>query len=133
MGAPQLPRPAQLWQSCWTLPVIGCYLPSLLSIDSSSGELRVPHRYWVQDEDCLNLNIRTPACDAQSGRESWSGSMAADFAYHPLSRWSAIRKHGAEGGICVVGKVTLNHLLEHPGLRDFSPILGVCETPVRRG
>ena len=21
----------------------------------------VPHRYWVMDEDCLNLNIWTPA------------------------------------------------------------------------
>ena len=58
------PQPPQPWAEPLDASSYGCVCP-LLSIDKPSGELRVPHRYWVQDEDCLNLNIWTPACDAQ--------------------------------------------------------------------
>lgn len=58
------PQPPQPWTEPLDASSYGCVCP-LLSIDKPSGELRVPHRYWVQDEDCLNLNIWTPACDAQ--------------------------------------------------------------------
>ena len=54
------PQPPQPWAEPLDASSYGCVCP-LLSIDKPSGELRVPHRYWVQDEDCLNLNIWTPS------------------------------------------------------------------------
>ena len=39
------------------------YVCPLLAKDHPQGELYVPHRFWPQDEDCLNLNIWTPALD----------------------------------------------------------------------
>lgn len=40
----------------------GCVCP-LLSLGKPNGELNVPHRYWIQDEDCLNLNVWTKGLD----------------------------------------------------------------------
>ena len=39
------------------------YVCPLLAKDHPQGELYVPHRFWPQDEDCLNLNIWTPGLD----------------------------------------------------------------------
>lgn len=39
------------------------YVCPLLEMPKPTGEVFVPHRYWVMDEDCLNLNIWTPSCD----------------------------------------------------------------------
>ena len=95
----------------------GCVCP-LLSIDKPSGELRVPHRYWVQDEDCLNLNIWTPACDAQKrpvmvwlhGGGFFAGSSIEQVAYEGGNM--------AREGDCVV--VSLNHRLNILGYLDLS-------------
>ena len=82
------PQPPQPWAEPLDASSYGCVCP-LLSIDKPSGELRVPHRYWVQDEDCLNLNIWTPACDAQKrpvmvwlhGGGFFAGSSIEQVAY----------------------------------------------------
>ena len=42
------PQPPQPWAEPLDASSYGCVCP-LLSIDKPSGELRVPHRYWVQD------------------------------------------------------------------------------------
>ena len=84
---PCTPAP-QPWAEPLDASSYGCVCP-LLSIDKPSGELRVPHRYWVQDEDCLNLNIWTPACDAQKrpvmvwlhGGGFFAGSSIEQVAY----------------------------------------------------
>lgn len=82
------PQPPQPWAEPLDASSYGCVCP-LLSIDKPGGELRVPHRYWVQDEDCLNLNIWTPACDAQKrpvlvwlhGGGFFAGSSIEQVAY----------------------------------------------------
>ena len=100
------PQPPQPWAEPLDASSYGCVCP-LLSIDKPSGELRVPHRYWVQDEDCLNLNIWTPACDAQKrpvmvwlhGGGFFAGSSIEQVAYEGGNM--------AREGDCVV--VSLNH------------------------
>lgn len=31
--------------------------------EKKKGDYGSPHRYWVMDEDCQNLNVWTPGCD----------------------------------------------------------------------
>lgn len=105
----------------WTEPLDATsygYVCPLLGMDRPGGELRVPHRYWVQDEDCLNLNVWTPGCDG---------------AKRPVMVWlhgggfvngSAIEQVAYEGenmarlGNCVV--VSINHRLNILGYLDLS-------------
>lgn len=111
------PQPPQPWAEPLDASSYGCVCP-LLSIDKPSGELRVPHRYWVQDEDCLNLNIWTPACDAQKrpvlvwlhGGGFFAGSSIEQVAYEGGNM--------AREGDCVV--VSLNHRLNILGYLDLS-------------
>ncbi|MGD1821804.1 MAG: carboxylesterase/lipase family protein [Pleomorphochaeta sp.] len=42
-----------------------CPLPKQTKI---SNEVLVPHRYWISDEDCLNLNIWTQSIDKEKKR-----------------------------------------------------------------
>lgn len=39
------------------------YVCPLLKQEAPDGEVLVPHRYWLMDEDCLNLNIWTQSLD----------------------------------------------------------------------
>ena len=39
------------------------YVCPLLEMPKPNGEMLVPHRYWLMDEACQNLNIWTPALD----------------------------------------------------------------------
>ena len=39
------------------------YVCPLLKQEAPDGEVFVPHRYWLMDEDCLNLNIWTQSLD----------------------------------------------------------------------
>ena len=56
------PEPAAPWSGVLDACSYGWVCP-LLTNDPPRGELYVPHRYWPMDEDCLNLNIWTPAAD----------------------------------------------------------------------
>lgn len=112
--APQPPAP-------WTEPLdatsYGCVCP-LLSIDKPGGEILVPHRYWIQDEDCLNLNVWTPACDGARrpvlfwlhGGGYFAGSSIEQVAYEGEAL--------AREGDCVV--VSINHRLNILGYLDLS-------------
>lgn len=105
----------------WTEPLdatsYGCVCP-LLSMDKPNGELRVPHRYWVQDEDCLNLNVWTPGCGGGKrpvmvwlhGGGFFAGSSIEQVAYEG--------ENMARIGGCVV--VSLNHRLNVLGYFDLS-------------
>ena len=56
------PEQMEPWNDVLDATSFGCVCP-LLEMPKPNGELYVPHRYWVMDEDCLNLNLWTPGCD----------------------------------------------------------------------
>ena len=56
------PEPAEPWQGVLDACSYG-YVCPLLTNDQPRGELYVPHRFWPMDENCLNLNIWTPAAE----------------------------------------------------------------------
>ena len=94
------------------------YVCPLLKQDEPKGEIFVPHRFWPQDEDCLNLNVWTPALDG--------GKRPVLFWLHGggYSAGSAIEHIAYDGhnmalhGDAVV--VTVNHRLNILGYFDLS-------------
>ena len=90
----------------------------LLNQDEPKGEIFVPHRFWPQDEDCLNLNVWTPALDGKKrpvlfwlhGGGYFAGSSIEQIAYdgHNMALY----------GDAVV--VTINHRLNILGYFDLS-------------
>lgn len=56
------PEPADAWEGVRDATSYG-YVCPLLEMPKPLGEIMVPHRYWVMDEDCQNLNVWTPGCD----------------------------------------------------------------------
>lgn len=56
------PEPVDAWEGVMDATSYG-YVCPLLELGKPNGEVMVPHRYWVMDEDCQNLNIWTPGCD----------------------------------------------------------------------
>lgn len=56
------PEPADPWEDVLDATSYG-YVCPLLELGKPMGEMMVPHRYWVMDENCQNLNIWTPGCD----------------------------------------------------------------------
>ena len=61
----QMPRETESWEGVKETSSYGFVCP-LLTQDTPSGELLVPHRYWPQDENCQNLNLWTPALDKKA-------------------------------------------------------------------
>ena len=94
------------------------YVCPLLRQDEPRGELYVPHRFWPFSEDCLNLNIWTPALDGGKrpvlvwlhGGGYSAGSAIEHIAYdgHNMALY----------GDAVV--VTINHRLNILGYFDLS-------------
>ena len=90
----------------------------LLRQDEPKGEIYVPHRFWPQDEDCLNLNVWTPALDGKKrpvlfwlhGGGYFAGSSIEQIAYDGHNM--------ALHGDAVV--VTINHRLNILGYFDLS-------------
>ena len=54
------PEPADAWEDVYDASNYG-YVCPLMSRPMPFGELQTPHRYWIENENCLNLNIWTPA------------------------------------------------------------------------
>lgn len=54
------PEPVEPWEGVMDATNYG-YVCPLLELGKPNGELGVPHRYWVMNEDCQNLNVWTPA------------------------------------------------------------------------
>ena len=95
------------------------YVSPLLHYEKPRTELMIPHRYWVEGEDCLNLNV-------------WSTDLSKD-ARKPVFFWihgggfsdgSSIECESYDGedlckaADCVV--VSVNHRLNILGYLDFS-------------
>lgn len=115
----QPPEPVTPWEGVRETTSYGFVCP-LMSQETPKAELLVPHRYWPQDENCLNLNI-------------WTGSLAPD-AKRPVLVWihgggftagSSIEQVAYDGaalskfGDLVV--ISVNHRLNILGYLDLSP------------
>lgn len=92
----------------------------LMSQDTPSAELLVPHRYWPQDEHCQNLNIWTNTLDEQvkkpvvvwlHGGGYFAGSSIEQEAYDGFNMCM-------KGDVVVV---SVNHRLNILGYLDLSP------------
>ena len=111
------PEPAEKHEDILDATSYG-YVCPLLSQEKPKGEIYVPHRYWLQSEDCLNLNIWTPALDgARRPVMFWmhGGGYSAGSAIEHI----AYDGHAmALNGDVVV--VTVNHRLNLLGYLDLS-------------
>ena len=61
----QMPQPVKPWKGIRNALAYGFVCP-LMEQDTPSIEVLIPHRYWPQDENCLNLNVWTQSLDEQA-------------------------------------------------------------------
>ena len=112
------PEPVRPWEGVWDASNYGFVCPYVDKKPWLSQELYLPHRYWITDEDCQNLNIWTPACDGEK---------------RPVLVWlhgggfnmgSAIEMAAYDGeNMCRLGQVvvvSVNHRLNLLGYFDLS-------------
>lgn len=114
----QMPVKAE-WEGVKDATSYGFVCP-LMSQDTPSAELLVPHRYWPQDEHCQNLNIWTNTLDEKKknpvvvwlhGGGYFAGSSIEQEAYDGFHMCM-------EGNVVVV---SINHRLNILGYLDLSP------------
>lgn len=124
------PEPVEAWEGVLDASSYG-YVCPLLEMPKPEGELLVPHRYWLMNENCQNLNIWTPACDDKA---------------RPVMVWlhgggyeagSAIEQIAYEGeNMCREGQVvvvSVNHRLNVLGYCDLSAFGGEYENSGNAG
>ena len=112
------PEPMEPWDNVLDVTSYGFVCPLLDSESKPNGELMVPHRYWVMNENCQNLNVWTPSCGGGK---------------RPVLVWlhgggyeagSAIEQVAYEGeNMCRLGDVvvvSVNHRLNILGYCDLS-------------
>ena len=58
------PEPVEPWEGVFQANSYG-YVCPLMDLGKPGGELMVPHRFWVMNEDCQNLNIWSPGLDEE--------------------------------------------------------------------
>ncbi len=111
------PEPVPAWEGVLDATNYG-YVCPLTEMPKPQGELLTPHRYWVMDENCQNLNVWTPGCDSARrpvlvwlhGGGYVAGSSIEQIAYEG--------ENMARCGDCVV--VSINHRLNVLGYLDLS-------------
>ena len=111
------PKPVPYTEGIFDATNYGAVCP-VLSVPKPTTELKIPHRLWVENEDCLNLNIWTPALDDKKrpvlvwlhGGGLRDGSSIEQLAYEG---YNAAKK----GDIVVV---SVNHRLNVLGYFDLS-------------
>lgn len=115
----QMPEPVDEWEGVREACSYGFVCP-LLTQDTPKSELMVAHRYWPQDENCLNLNIWTKSLSAEAKKPVmvWlhgggyvAGSSIEQIAYDGFSLCD-------KGDVVVV---SINHRLNILGFLDLSP------------
>lgn len=115
----QMPQKVEAWDGVYNAQAYGktCKIPEQTSV--GSDEMLWPHRYWIQGEDCQNLNIWTQQLDETAkkpvlvffhGGGYNNGSSIESAAYDG--------KNLSEYGDAVV--VTVNHRLNALGFLDLS-------------
>lgn len=112
------PQPVDAWTGVKDALNYG-YVCPLLNQDVADKELLVPHRYWLMDENCLNLNVWTTALDKKAKKPVmvWfhgGGYSAGSSIEHVCYEGD----HLAEYGDVVV--VSVNHRLNILGYFDLS-------------
>lgn len=112
-----VPRPPKPWADVLDATSYGFVCPVSLH-EKPTGELMVPHRYWVMNENCQNLNIWTPGCDGEKRPVLvWIHGGAYEAG-------SAIEQVAYEGeNMCRLGQivvVSVNHRLNVLGFCDLS-------------
>lgn len=115
----QKPEEPESWEGIKDAVSYG-YVSPMLQQDIPNGELMVPHRYWVQNENCQNLNIWTQSLEKTAMRP-----VLVWFHGGAFSMGSSIEQKAYNGenmskyGNVVV--VTVNHRLNILGYLDLSP------------
>ena len=114
----EMPTDPEPWEGVKDALSYG-YVSPMLNKETNNGEIMCPHRYWVKDENCQNLNV-------------WTQSIEKD-AKLPVMVWihgggfsagSSIEQVAYDGenlsafGDCVV--VSINHRLNILGYLDLS-------------
>ncbi|MBD5521670.1 MAG: carboxylesterase/lipase family protein [Lachnospiraceae bacterium] len=112
------PEPVEPWGDVFQATNYG-YVCPLIDLPKPDGELMVPHRFWVMNEECQNLNIWTPGLDGEK-RPVMVWLHGGGFSFG-----SAIEQIAYEGGnMCKLGQVvvvSVNHRLNVLGYCDLSP------------
>ena len=114
----QKPEEPECWDGIKEATSYG-YVSPMLQEDVPNGELMVPHRYWIQNENCQNLNIWTQSLDKTAMRP-----VLVWFHGGGFSMGSSIEQKAYNGenmskyGDVVV--VTVNHRLNILGYLDLS-------------
>lgn len=111
------PVPVEPWEGVKDATNYG-YVCPLMEMEKPQGELLVPHRYWVMNEDCQNLNVWTTGCDEKKrpvivwlhGGGYFAGSAIEHIAYEG--------ENMCRFGDVVV--VSINHRLNILGYFDLS-------------
>ena len=115
----QAPQPVKPWQGVKQALNWGYICPQPPDVDIHGIQMFIgDNRFWPQDEDCLNLNVWTPAADSKKrpvmvwlhGGGFFSGSSMSEPIYDG--------KNLSQKGDVVV--VTVNHRLNVLGYLDMS-------------
>ena len=113
-----MPVPPESWEGVRTAMAYGHVSP-LLEDPIPDFELTVPHRFWPEGEDCLNLNIATPTLDTNAKKPVMVWFHGGGF-----SDGSAIAHIAFEGDNMArnhdVVMVCVNHRLNAFGFLDLS-------------
>lgn len=113
------PQPVEAWEGVRDAQTYGTICPIANQDSVGSDEMFWPHRYWIQNEDCTNLNVWTQSLDTEAkkpvmvffhGGGYWNGSSVESAAYDG--------KNLSEFGDVVV--VTVNHRLNVLGFLDLT-------------
>lgn len=112
------PEPLEAWEGVLDATNYGFVCPLLDATSKPMGEVAVPHRYWIMNEDCQNLNVWTMGLDTKKrpvmvwlhGGGFEAGSSIEQIAYEGEN----MCKHGD------VVVVSINHRLNVLGYCDLS-------------
>ncbi|MCI7813503.1 MAG: carboxylesterase family protein [Lachnospiraceae bacterium] len=115
----QEPQEVEAWEGVKSAQTYGTISPIPDQTSVGSDEMMWPHRYWIQNENCMNLNVWTQSLDTSAkkpvlvffhGGGYTNGSSVESAAYDG--------KNLSEYGDVVV--VTVNHRLNVLGFLDLT-------------
>jgi len=114
----QMPTPVTPWEDERETASYG-YVSPMLGEDQPTGELFVPHRYWIKNENCQNLNVWTKSLDQAAKRP-----VLVWFHGGAFVAGSSIEHIAYDGAnMCDLGDfvvVSVNHRLNILGYLDLS-------------